>query len=144
MRSKWLPRTPRSLLSSSAVNIAQAQATVFNFANMLHLKRIHLSESIHLYLKNIIFPQVPADSLKDIEANLPEPVTLWQKLVPLALIFFCASFNLTILQNLRDAIMVTAAGAETLPFLASLGVLPASLAFLSLYGRLVERLPSTM
>jgi ATP/ADP translocase len=88
--------------------------------------------------------QVPGDSFKEIEASLPEPVTLWQKLFPLALIFFCASFNLTILQNLRDAIMVTAAGAETLPFLASLGVLPASLAFLSVYGRLVERLPATM
>lgn len=87
---------------------------------------------------------MPVDSLKEIEANLPEPVTLFHKLVPLALIFFCASFNLTILQNLRDSIMVTAAGAETLPFLASLGVLPASVAFLSLYGRLVEHLPATL
>lgn len=39
-------------------------------------------------------------------------VKTWVKIAPLALIFFCASFNLTILQNLKDAIMVTTAGAE--------------------------------
>lgn len=87
--------------------------------------------------------QVPVYSHEELEATLPEPVSIWHKLVPLAIIFFCASFNLTMLQNLRDAIMVTEAGAETLPFLASLGVLPASLAFLALYGRMVEHLPST-
>jgi hypothetical protein len=31
--------------------------------------------------------------------QLPEPaVELWQKVLPLGMIFFCASFNLTILQ----------------------------------------------
>ena len=34
--------------------------------------------------------------------------------------------------------MVTAGGAETLPFLASCGVLPASLAFFVLYGRVLD------
>jgi hypothetical protein len=34
--------------------------------------------------------------------HLPEPaVKLWQKVLPLGMIFFCASFNLTILQ-VRD------------------------------------------
>ena len=47
--------------------------------------------------------------------------------------FYCTQ----ILQSLKDAIMVTAAGAETLPFLASLCVLPASVAFFVLYGKLV-------
>ena len=37
--------------------------------------------------------------------------------------------------------MVTTAGAETLPFLASCVVLPASLAFFMLYGKMVEALP---
>jgi len=36
---------------------------------------------------------------------------------------------------------VTSAGAEVLPFLASCGVLPASLGFFFYYGRLVEALP---
>ena len=38
--------------------------------------------------------------------------------------------------------MVTTAGAETLPFLASFVVLPASLAFFVAYGKMVEVLPS--
>lgn len=37
--------------------------------------------------------------------------------------------------------MVTTAGAETLPFLSSFCVLPASIAFFMLYGRMVEALP---
>ncbi len=37
-------------------------------------------------------------------------------------------------QNLKDAIVVTAAGAEALPFLASFCVLPASLLFFFAYG----------
>ncbi|KAK9832801.1 hypothetical protein WJX81_002274 [Elliptochloris bilobata] len=87
------------------------------------------------------FPKVPGDSLASIEANLPEPTSVWQKLVPLAVIFFCAGFNLTLIQNASHSLMVTSAGAEVLPFLASCGVLPASLAFFFFYGRLVELLP---
>ena len=77
------------------------------------------------------------DTLSDVHQSLSKadpPVKLWQKLLPLALIFFCASFNLTILANLKDAIVVTSAGAEALPFLASFCVLPASLAAFYLYG----------
>ena len=77
------------------------------------------------------------DTLSDVHQSLSKadpPVKLWQKLLPLALIFFCASFNLTILANLKDAIVVTSAGAEALPFLASFCVLPASLASFFLYG----------
>ncbi len=43
--------------------------------------------------------------------------------------------------HLASAPQVTSAGAEVLPFLASCGVLPASLGFFFFYGRLVERLP---
>ncbi|CAL8465241.1 g4776 [Coccomyxa elongata] len=67
-----------------------------------------------------------------------QPLALWQKLAPLAVIFFCATFNHTLLVNLKDAIMVTSGGAETLPFLASCVVLPASLAFFVLYGRILD------
>lgn len=41
-------------------------------------------------------------------------------------------------QSLKDAIMVTAGGAEALPFLASFCVLPASVGFFMLYGKLVR------
>lgn len=84
------------------------------------------------------FPRVPAESEED---GRPE-LQVWLKVLPLGLIFFIASFNLTILQNLKDAIMVTTAGAETLPWLASCVVLPASLGFFMLYGKMVEALPS--
>jgi hypothetical protein len=39
--------------------------------------------------------QVPSENMD----HLPEPaIELWHKVVPLGMIFFCASFNLTILQ----------------------------------------------
>jgi len=91
--------------------------------------------------KGTHFPLLPADSLKDTKVK-PPPLKLWQKVLPLGMIFFGASFNLSVLHSLKDAIMVTTAGAETLPFLASLVVLPASLGFFLLYGKLVETLPS--
>ena len=31
---------------------------------------------------------------------------MWQKLVPLAVIFFCAGFNLTLIQNASHSLMV--------------------------------------
>lgn len=86
------------------------------------------------------FPRVPPDG-----ADVETPsLKLWQKVLPLGAIFFAASFNLAILQSLKDSIMVTTAGAETLPFLASFVVLPSSLGFFVLYGRMVESLPTRM
>ena len=70
-----------------------------------------------------------------------EPPSVWMKVFPLGAIFFLASFNLTILQNLKDAIMVTKAGADTLPWLSSCVILPASMAFFILYKRMCEVLP---
>lgn len=86
------------------------------------------------------FPRVPIKSMEQVHKK-PPPLKLWQKVLPLGCIFFAASFNLTILQSLKDAIMVTTAGAETLPWLSSCIVLPASLGFFMLYGRMVEFLP---
>ncbi|KAL4419151.1 hypothetical protein ABPG77_009127 [Micractinium sp. CCAP 211/92] len=87
--------------------------------------------------KRAKFPRVPDEG-----KTAPPELQVWRKVLPLGLIFFVASFNLTILQNLKDAIMVTTAGAETLPFLASCVVLPASLGFFMAYGKMVEALPS--
>ena len=47
------------------------------------------------------------------------------QVLPLGLIFFAASFNLTILQSLKDSIVVVAGGAETLVRAAELGALVA-------------------
>lgn len=87
--------------------------------------------------KRAQFPRVPDEG-----RVAPPELQVWRKVLPLGLIFFVASFNLTILQNLKDAIMVTTAGAETLPFLASCVVLPASLGFFMAYNKMVESLPS--
>lgn len=67
--------------------------------------------------------------------------TLYKKVVPLALLFFFSSFNLTILQALKDAIVVTTSGAEALPFLAALVVLPASVGFLAFYTKMLNIMP---
>ena len=57
------------------------------------------------------------------------------------MLFFFSSFNLTILQALKDAIVVTTSGAEALPFLAALVVLPASVGFLAFYTKMLNILP---
>eukprot|EP00951_Prasinocladus_malaysianus_P011734 scaffold86895_cov34-Prasinocladus_malaysianus.AAC.5 len=77
------------------------------------------------------------------DQELPDrSVELWKKMIPLAVIFFCASFNLTILQNLRDSIVVTAGGAEVLPFLSAYCVLPASIVFFGYYSRITSVVPA--
>lgn len=72
---------------------------------------------------------------------MKDPNHLYKKVVPLALLFFFSSFNLTILQALKDAIVVTTSGAEALPFLAALVVLPASVGFFALYTKMLNILP---
>jgi AAA family ATP:ADP antiporter len=93
--------------------------------------------------RSMSFPKVPKDTLEAAHEEAP-PLSLWLKVLPLGAIFFGASFNLAILQSLKDSIMVTTAGAETLPFLASFVVLPSSLGFFLMYGKMVETLPSKM
>ncbi|KAF8060041.1 AATP2 [Scenedesmus sp. PABB004] len=63
------------------------------------------------------------------------------KVGALALIFLCATVNYTVLQSLRDAIIVTSCGAEALPLITAFGVLPASLAFFVYFDTLNKRLP---
>jgi hypothetical protein len=48
-----------------------------------------------------------------------------------------ATVNYTILQNLRDAVIVTSCGAEALPFINGFCVLPASLLFFLYFDKLV-------
>lgn len=85
------------------------------------------------------FPRVPRDTIQDVD--LQEVPELVKKMIPLGLLFFSATFNLCILQNLKDSLIVTKLGAETLPFLASLGVLPLSVVFMGFYNKLVTHLP---
>jgi len=82
------------------------------------------------------YPRIPSD-----KAWAPgDPLGQLAKMAPLGLLFFCASFNLTLLQNMRDALIVTTGGAERLPFLAAYCVLPASLGFFMYYNSLLQRI----
>lgn len=59
-----------------------------------------------------------------------------KKLLPMFLMFFCISFNYTILRDTKDTLIVTAAGAEAIPFLKSFGVVPAAVIFMLIYAKL--------
>ena len=70
--------------------------------------------------------QVPIDSMPVVPDSV---MNILRKLIPLGIVFFASSFNLTLLQNIRDALIVTSSGAEVLPFLSAFCVLPASIVF---------------
>lgn len=59
-----------------------------------------------------------------------------KKLLPMFFMFFCISFNYTILRDTKDSLIVTAAGAEAIPFLKSFGVVPAAILFMLVYAKL--------
>jgi TLC ATP/ADP transporter len=57
------------------------------------------------------------------------PAAERQKLLPLALMFFCILFNYTILRDTKDVLMVTApkSGAEVIPFIKTYCNLPVAI-----------------
>lgn len=59
-----------------------------------------------------------------------------KKLLPMFLMFFCISFNYTILRDTKDTLIVTSSGAETIPFLKVWGVVPAAVIFMLIYAKL--------
>eukprot|EP00183_Erythrolobus_madagascarensis_P005099 CAMPEP_0185856544 /NCGR_PEP_ID=MMETSP1354-20130828/29049_1 /TAXON_ID=708628 /ORGANISM="Erythrolobus madagascarensis, Strain CCMP3276" /LENGTH=649 /DNA_ID=CAMNT_0028558801 /DNA_START=1084 /DNA_END=3033 /DNA_ORIENTATION=+ len=63
-----------------------------------------------------------------------------KKLLPLGLMFFMILFNYTILRDTKDVLVVTAAGAEIIPFLKTYCNLPGAIGFTLLYSSLANRL----
>jgi len=65
-----------------------------------------------------------------------------QKLVPLALMFFCILFNYTILRDTKDVLMVTApkSGAEVIPFIKTYVNLPVAIGFTGLYAKMTDNM----
>ena len=59
-----------------------------------------------------------------------------KKLLPMFIMFFCISFNYTILRDTKDTLIVTASGAETIPFLKFWGVVPCAIIFMLIYAKL--------
>lgn len=59
-----------------------------------------------------------------------------KKVVPMLLLFFFITFNYTILRDTKDTLIVTAAGAEALPFIKVWGTMPAAILFMLVYSEL--------
>jgi len=58
-----------------------------------------------------------------------------KKFLPMAIIMFFVLFNYTILRNTKDALIVTLAGPEIIPFLKGVVIMPVSIFFVTLYAR---------
>lgn len=65
-----------------------------------------------------------------------------KKIIPMLIMFFCISFNYTILRDMKDSLVVTAggSGAEVIPFLKFWGVLPGAVIFMLIYAKLSNKL----
>ena len=65
---------------------------------------------------------------KKVKAIVP-PANERQKLIPLALMFFCILFSYTILRDTKDVLMITApkSGAEVIPFIKTYVNLPVAI-----------------
>lgn len=65
-----------------------------------------------------------------------------EKLLPLALMFFCILFNYTILRDTKDVLMVTApkSGAEVIPFIKTYVNLPVAIGFTGLYAKMTDNM----
>ena len=61
---------------------------------------------------------------------------LWGQLVPMTFLFFMMAFVNTIIDSLKDSLVITAVGGgtEVLPYLSLYGVLPSSVLFLVMYS----------
>ena len=68
-----------------------------------------------------------------------------KKFLPMVLMIFFFLFNYTIMRDTKDTLIVTAAGAEVIPFLKLWGTLPVSILFVLVYSKLSNSLkPDTL
>ena len=65
-----------------------------------------------------------------------------KKVLPMFLMFFCISFNYTILRDTKDTLLVTApgSGAEAIPFVKVWLVVPCAVLFMLIYAKLSNTL----
>ncbi len=68
------------------------------------------------------------------------PIYMYElkKVLPMFLMFFCISFNYTILRDTKDTLIVTApgSGAEAIPFIKLWLVVPCAIVFMLIYAKL--------
>ena len=66
---------------------------------------------------------------------------LWSRLVPMSIMFYFMAFANSIMDAVKDTLVVTAfGGAEQIPYLTVYAVLPTSLLFVTLFSRLSTKL----
>lgn len=65
-----------------------------------------------------------------------------KKVLPMFLMFFCISFNYTILRDTKDTLLITApgSGAEAIPFVKVWLVVPCAVIFMLIYAKLSNKL----
>jgi len=61
-----------------------------------------------------------------------------RKFVPMLLMLFFISFNYTILRNMKDAVVVTNAGAEVIPFIKVWTLLPIAILLTVVFNKLSD------
>lgn len=66
-----------------------------------------------------------------------------KKFLPMVLMMFWFLFNYTVMRDTKDSLIVTAAGAEAIPFLKFWGTLPTSIVFVLIYAKLSNVLKPT-
>eukprot|EP00184_Porphyridium_aerugineum_P001851 CAMPEP_0184698546 /NCGR_PEP_ID=MMETSP0313-20130426/5135_1 /TAXON_ID=2792 /ORGANISM="Porphyridium aerugineum, Strain SAG 1380-2" /LENGTH=526 /DNA_ID=CAMNT_0027157509 /DNA_START=540 /DNA_END=2120 /DNA_ORIENTATION=+ len=84
-------------------------------------------------------PQESKSLLQKIKDQFPTREEA-KKIVPLALMFFVILFNYTILRDTKDVLVVTAAGAEIIPFLKTYCNLPGAILFTLMYSSLSNKM----
>ena len=141
------PPLPRR---AGAAFLLESSLRTMRKTNVWYLKRRRREK----WWKRQEYPFVPSDAIQTkklgrVMSSATDPkgmsasreaFRLLRKMLPLGALFFCASFNLTLLQNTKDALVVVSGGAEQLPFLASYCVLPLSLLFFFYYNKLLSAL----
>jgi AAA family ATP:ADP antiporter len=61
-----------------------------------------------------------------------------KKFLPMAFMFFCILFNYSMLRSIKDSLVVTSLGAEVIPTIKLLFVLPSAMLFMLVYSKLVN------
>lgn len=62
-----------------------------------------------------------------------------RKIIPLLLMLFLICFNYTVLRNMKDAVVITASGAEVIPFIKVWVMLPMAVLLTYLFTKLADR-----
>jgi AAA family ATP:ADP antiporter len=134
---------PRVALSTKAIH--PFKRTHASAPALYESRSNELLSSSRLSMSSVVSSATEGDrparkSLLDRLKSMLPPAAERQKLLPLALMFFCILFNYTILRDTKDVLMVTApkSGAEVIPFLKTYVNLPTAIAFTGIYAKLTD------